>query len=224
MIGERPSDDPARERVEHDGEIDEAFGEPDISDGGDPDLIEAGRPQRPDAIGPDRAVVFAHRGLRNERFCAQRQQVVLAHEPGHALVVDDDALPSELMRDPPIAVEAMGERDGLDEIAQVGAFARFPPRVAAPVVACVLACNFDPPVPTLFDCPRVLPRVVEDAGCGDDWPGTARPFIAGQIDQGDGPRVGTVPQYGSPDSAFGRDGGFGRARGLATPQARALAG
>ena len=118
MVGERPADDLARKGVEDDGEIDEGLRQTNVGDVGDPDLIEAGGLEPAHEVGPDRVVVFAHRGLRNERFCPQRQEVVFAHEPRHALVVDDHAAAEQLALDPSIAVMAILERDAVNEIAQ----------------------------------------------------------------------------------------------------------
>jgi len=48
MIGERPVHDPAREHIEHDREIGEVFGEPNVGDVGDPELVEPAGLQRRD--------------------------------------------------------------------------------------------------------------------------------------------------------------------------------
>jgi hypothetical protein len=79
--------------------------------------------------------VFAHRGARNERFSTQRQEIILAHEPRHALEVDDEPLALELVLHPSIAVMAVGEGDALDEIAKVRILARYRMRAAAAIVA-----------------------------------------------------------------------------------------
>ena len=50
----------------------------------------------------------------------QAQQVVLAHQPQHALVIDRPALPPQLRADPPIAIVAVRQRQTLDGIAQAG--------------------------------------------------------------------------------------------------------
>jgi hypothetical protein len=51
------------------------------------------------------------------------QQIVLARQSPHPLVVDDQASAPELFGDAAIAVAAVVERDLLDEIAQVGVVA-----------------------------------------------------------------------------------------------------
>ena len=135
VIGERPTDDLAREGVDDDGEIDEVLGKPDVSNVGDPDLIEACGARASRQIGPDREAVFAVSGARNERPGAQREQIVLTRQPQHALGVDDQALPAQLLRDAAIAVMAMIERDALDQVAQVRVVSRRGVRAEMPVVA-----------------------------------------------------------------------------------------
>ena len=120
MAGERPAHHFARERVDHDGQIDEVLGEPDIGDVGDPELIEASGTQRAREVRPDREAVPAVARAGNEGSCAQAQQVVLVHQPQHAFGVDDEALSAERLRDAAIAVVAMGERFALDKVAQIG--------------------------------------------------------------------------------------------------------
>jgi hypothetical protein len=46
--------------------------------------------------------VVAHRRARNEGLGAQRQRIVLAHQSQHAFGVDDQAVPAQLLGDPPI--------------------------------------------------------------------------------------------------------------------------
>jgi len=135
MVFERPSDHFAREGVDDDGEIDEVFGEPDVGDVGGPDLVESGRPELAHEVGPDRAIVVAHGGARNEGLGAQRQQIILAHQPRHPLGVDDQALTAQFVGHAPIAVMAVGERDAMDEIAQIGVLACGRMRGEAAVVA-----------------------------------------------------------------------------------------
>jgi hypothetical protein len=56
-------------------------------------------------------------GLRHKRLAAQAQQIVLAHQPQHPLVVDDDAVAPQLMGDVAVAAPpAVGQghqRDGV---------------------------------------------------------------------------------------------------------------
>ena len=59
-------------------------------------------------------------GGGNERLLAQAEQIVLAHAAQNVLVVDFQAMDApELPADPPIAVEAVFERDRLDFVAQI---------------------------------------------------------------------------------------------------------
>ena len=53
-------------------------------------------------------------GGRNKRAGAQAQQIVLAHQPQHALGVDDLPLAPQLRGDPAIAVMAMLETDAAE--------------------------------------------------------------------------------------------------------------
>jgi len=76
MIVERPADDLARERVEHDRQIDESLAEPDIGDVGDPYLIEPSGPEAARQIRHDREAMPAVGGVWNEGFGAQAQQIV----------------------------------------------------------------------------------------------------------------------------------------------------
>ena len=92
MIVERPAHHLAREGVDHDGEIDEALGEPDVGDVGDPDLVDCGGDQPAREMGADREAVPAVGGARNEGLRPQREQVVLTHQPQHALGVEDQPL------------------------------------------------------------------------------------------------------------------------------------
>src|ERR1700752_3257249 len=58
--------------------------------------------------------------VRNERLLAQAEQIVLAHEAQHVLVVDLQAMDApQLSADPPVAIEAVFERDLLDFVAQI---------------------------------------------------------------------------------------------------------
>ena len=86
---EREADGLAREGVDHDGEIDEAFCEPDIGDIGDPELVGAGRFDARRKVRRDRELVPAVGRGRNERPLAQAQQIVGPHQPQHALGPDE---------------------------------------------------------------------------------------------------------------------------------------
>src|SRR5271165_4560931 len=120
MVGERPADHLARKGVENDGQIHELPGEPDIGDVGDPDLIEPRRDETARQIGHDRKLMPAVGGVGNEWLLAQAQQIVLAHEAQDVLVIDLQAMEApEVAADPPIAIEAVLERDLLDFVAQI---------------------------------------------------------------------------------------------------------
>ena len=60
---------------------------------------------------------------------------LFAHQPRHALVVDDHAAAEQLALDPSIAIMAILKRDAVNEIAQVCILARRPMRAAAAIVA-----------------------------------------------------------------------------------------
>jgi len=124
MVGERPADRFAREGVEDDRQIDEVLRQPDIGDVGDPYLVEAGRSKPAGQIRHDGKAVAAVGGAGDERSGAQAEQVVGAHQPEHPFGVDDQSLASQLLGDAPIAVMAVGERDALDQIAQIRLLAR----------------------------------------------------------------------------------------------------
>ena len=72
----------------------------------------------------DREAVAAVGGSRNERLRPQGEQVVLTHQPQHALGVEDQPLAPQGMRDPPIAAVTVRQRVALDEIAQIRVVAR----------------------------------------------------------------------------------------------------
>jgi hypothetical protein len=59
---------------------------------------------------------------RHKRPPAQAQQVVLAHQAQHALVVDDQAVVAQLPGDVPVAatIAAIGQHQPLDGIAHRG--------------------------------------------------------------------------------------------------------
>ena len=59
-------------------------------------------------------------GVGNERLLAQAEQIVLAHQAQDVLVIDLEAMDApEVSADPPIAIEAVFERDRLDFVAQI---------------------------------------------------------------------------------------------------------
>ena len=63
------------------------------------------------------------RGARDERLVAQAQEIIEPHQPTHSLGVDDEAFALQLLSDPAIAVEAVGQCDAMDRIANVGVVA-----------------------------------------------------------------------------------------------------
>ena len=82
-------------------------------------LVEGRGRQPARQVGPDREAVAAVGRSRNERLGAQGEQIVLAHQTQHPLGVDDQALAAQRVRDAPIATMAVGQRDALDEVAQI---------------------------------------------------------------------------------------------------------
>ena len=79
------------------------------------------------------------RRRRPEQRLRQAQQVVLAHDPDHALVVDAPALASQQRADPAVAVVAVGQSQTLDDVAQRRFFAQR--LVAGP--SSVISCPAD---------------------------------------------------------------------------------
>src|SRR5208337_385002 len=120
MVGERPADHLARKSVENDGEINKLLRQPDIGDVGDPNLIEPCGNKSAREIGNDRELVAAVGRVGNEWLLPQAQQIVLAHEAQDVLVIDLQAMDApEVAADPPIAIEAIVERDRLNFVAQI---------------------------------------------------------------------------------------------------------
>ena len=92
---DRVADHPARPGVEDDGEIDEAGRDGDIGDVGDPELV---RPVRRHVLGKireDRPVMVAVGG-GDKAPAAPAAEGVLAHQPAHLLVIDDQAPMAQL--------------------------------------------------------------------------------------------------------------------------------
>src|SRR5271165_2326367 len=120
MVGERPADHLARKSVENDGEINKLLRQPDIGNVGDPNLIEPCGNKSAREIGNDRELVAAVGRVGNEWLLPQAQQIVLAHEAQDVLVIDLQAMDApEVAADPPIAIEAIVERDRLNFVAQI---------------------------------------------------------------------------------------------------------
>ena len=74
-------------------------------------------------IAHDLITMSAVRGARDERLVAQAQEIIEPHRPTHSLGVDDEAFALQLLSDPAIAVEAVGQCDVMDRIANVGVVA-----------------------------------------------------------------------------------------------------
>ena len=74
-------------------------------------------------IAHDLITMSAVRGARDERLVAQAQEIIEPHQPTHSLGVDDEAFALQLLSDPAIAVEAVGQCDAMDRIANVGVVA-----------------------------------------------------------------------------------------------------
>ena len=117
MVIDRPTHHLAAEGIEHDGEIDEALAQSDVGDVGHPDLIRTGRLQPAHQVRDDRPGVVRARRHRHKRPMPQAQQIVLAHQPPHPLVVHHHALPAQHRRHPAIAVVSIGQRHTLHLIA-----------------------------------------------------------------------------------------------------------
>ena len=75
----------------------------------------------PRQIAHDLITMSAVRGARDERLVAQAQQII-EHQPTHPLGVDK-SFALQLLGDPAIAVEAVGQCDAMDRIANVGVVA-----------------------------------------------------------------------------------------------------
>ena len=80
--GERVIDDPARPRIKYRCEIDEPFGNGDVTEIGNPKLIGHGRGDFPHKIRKDRTVVIAIGGS-HETAQWPHLQAVVAHDAGH---------------------------------------------------------------------------------------------------------------------------------------------
>src|SRR5215831_13756100 len=116
MLFERPTDDHAREGIQHDGEKDEGFLQPDVGDVGDPNLVDSGR----DEIGQDAKAMPAVGGLGHEAGFAQAQEIVLAHQAKNPLAIDGNALPLERRRHAAVAISLVRECNPMDSVAQIG--------------------------------------------------------------------------------------------------------
>ena len=77
--------------------------QPDVSDVGHPQLVDARQLHPAGQVEIDLQLVIGIR-RHDEGPRLHRQQVVLAHDPRHALVVHQHPAPSQFRRDPPIAV------------------------------------------------------------------------------------------------------------------------
>src|SRR5271166_6168721 len=85
-----------------------------------PNLIKPCGNKSAREIGNDRELVAAVGGVGNEGLLAQAQQIVLAHEAQDVLVIDLQAMDApQVSAAPPIAIEAVLERDLLDFVAQI---------------------------------------------------------------------------------------------------------
>ena len=123
MIGERPADDFPGEGVHDHRQIDELLRQTDVGDVRDPDMIRRSEHSLARQIAHDLITMSAVRGARDERLVAQAQEIIEPHQPTHSLGVDDEAFALQLLSDPAIAVEAVGQCDAMDRIANVGVVA-----------------------------------------------------------------------------------------------------
>src|ERR1700728_5465141 len=74
-------------------------------------------------IAHDLITMSAVRGARDKRLVAQAEEVIEPHQPAHPLGVDDETFAPQLLGDPAIAVEPIGQRDAMNRIANVGVVA-----------------------------------------------------------------------------------------------------
>ena len=87
----------AREGIQDHRQVDELALQPDVGDVGHPKLVDAGQLHPAGQIQIDLQLVIRVRG-DHERLRLHRQQVVLAHQPRHALVVHQHAAAPQLGR------------------------------------------------------------------------------------------------------------------------------
>src|SRR5712671_1537510 len=117
MRVQRPADHAPAERVEHDGKESELLLQADIGDVRHPQLIEIGRHHPTRQVRhhpPAMAGVGRH---RHEGSFPQAQQIVLAHQAQHPLVVHGKALATQLRRDPAVPIVRMLQCQALDGVA-----------------------------------------------------------------------------------------------------------
>ncbi len=75
------------------------------------------------------------RGRRDEAAPAQTQEIIRAHEPQHALVIDRPALTPQQRVEPAVAVVPVADGHSLEYIPQLGLFAARGDLMPVPIVA-----------------------------------------------------------------------------------------
>ena len=110
MIGHRPADHAPAVGVQHHRQIDEALGQPDVRDVGHPQLVGGRRHQPAGQVRVDLPAMPAVGGRRHERLLAQAQQIVLAQQPQHPLVVHRPALTPQERPQPAVAIVPVRQR------------------------------------------------------------------------------------------------------------------
>src|SRR5271154_3860993 len=88
-----------------------------------PDMIRRGEHGLARQIAHDLITMSAVRGAWDERLVAQAQEIIEPHQPTHSLAVDDESFALQLLGDPAIAVEPIGQCDAMNRIANVGVVA-----------------------------------------------------------------------------------------------------
>jgi hypothetical protein len=124
-------------------------------------MIRRSEHSLPRQIAHDLITMSAVRGARDERLVAQAQEIIEPHQPTHPLGVDDESFALQLLGDPAIAVEAVGQCDAMDRIANVG----------------VVALGFTRREMTIIAGPRQLCELTQMLNLMDRLLGRARRFV-----------------------------------------------
>jgi hypothetical protein len=117
MIGQRPADHSAAEGIEHDGQVDELLAQPNIGDVGHPKLVDAGQLEVARQVRHHPPLVLGQGRHRHKRLLPHAQEIVLAHDVQHPLVVDHQPFVTQMPGDPAVAIVAVVQRHALDGIA-----------------------------------------------------------------------------------------------------------
>ena len=122
-VADRPADDPPREQVDDDGEIDPALPCPHVGDVDAPLLVRAaGSKVLVDDVGGHWPAVLAVGGALEAALLA-RPEIVVAHQPRGSSPANGEAVVLQLARHPRAAIGAVRQRErrpGVREQHQIG--------------------------------------------------------------------------------------------------------